>query len=190
MRNKWLPQKFIIIRVPVFLVNSCFDAKNVFLIGCMTMLNPTKIFGLSVDCHWSTWRYRPLVWETKRRDMPARVPSFFSFLFSRYSLFVSFRRIRFSFSLIFILSSLIALENGVHPFLRSLYFAPFFTCSIVFLSFKRMQLPLGHLPRRWKVCWFVRWPVVSTPLHMVTYHQSTPATRFALRTPWIFMGRK
>lgn len=34
-----------------------------------------------------------------------------------------------------------------------------------------------------KVCWFARWPVVSTPLHMVTYHQSTPATRFALPGP-------
>lgn len=49
--------------------------------------------------------------------------------------------------------------------------------------------PFDHLPRGWKVYWFARWPVVSTPLHMVTYHQSTPATRFALRTPWIFMGR-
>lgn len=48
---------------------------------------------------------------------------------------------RLSFSLIFILSSLIALKNGVHPFLRSLFFAPFFTCSIVFLSFVRMQPP-------------------------------------------------
>lgn len=45
-------------------------------------------------------------------------------------------------------------------------------------------------PCRWKVCWFARWPVVSTPLHMVTYHQSTPTTRFAPRAPWIFMGRK
>ena len=40
------------------------------------------------------------------------------------------------------------------------------------------------------VRWFARWPVVSTPLHMVTYHQSTPATRFAPRAPWIFMDRK
>lgn len=36
-----------------------------------------KISGLPVDCHWSA-RYRPLVWETKRRDMPSRWASLFS----------------------------------------------------------------------------------------------------------------
>lgn len=50
-------------------------------------------------------------------------------------------------------------------------------------------LPAGPKKKR-KVCWFARWPVVSTPLHMVTYHQSTPATRFAPQAPWIFMDRE
>lgn len=173
-------------------VSRRLDVKDAFLIGYSLSLDPTKISGLPVDCHWSAWRYRPLVWETKRRDMPARVPPFLSFLSSPYSSVVSFYRVRFSLSLLLslspplVLSPLIALENGAHPFQRSLFVVPLPLAP----SLSRACNPFDHLPRRWKVCWFARWPVVSTPLHMVTYHQSTPATRFAPWTPWIFMGRK
>lgn len=86
-----------------------------------------------------------------------------------------------------------ALEDGIHalpPFLLRvmlLFLSLLYSVPLLSLALN----PLDHLPpRRWKVCWFARWPVVSTLLHMVTYHQSTPTTRFAPRTPWIFMGRK
>ena len=99
-----------------------------------------------------------------------------------------------------------------HPFLFSLHLLPFVPPPSLFVPLPTLSVwPAGSfLPssverfaspltartkkktkkKKRKVCWFVRWPVVSTPLHMVTYHQSTPATRFAPRALWIFMDRK
>lgn len=128
--------------------------------------------------------------------MPARVPSpLVSFLSLQHRSSSSF----FSFPLLLVILALFVLsfpfrfggwDSYASP--RSFLVAPLFLSLLYGVPLLSLALnPLDHLPPcRWKVCWFARWPVVSTPLHMVTYHQSTPTTRFAPRAPWIFMGRK
>lgn len=128
--------------------------------------------------------------------MPARVPSpLVSFLSLQH------RSSSSSFLSFYLLSVILALFVLSFPFGEwDSYASPVPSSShsssshfsMVFPFLLSLALnPLDHLPPcRWKVCWFARWPVVSTPLHMVTYHQSTPTTRFAPRAPWIFMGRK
>lgn len=98
----------------------------------------------------------------------------FSFLSSRYRI-VLLLFLPFGPPIPLILSpSVVFEENGVHPLLRRFSFSRIHRLT-VFPPLSRALNPLDHLPRRWKVCWFARWPVVSTPLHMVTYHQSTPS---------------
>lgn len=173
--------------VSQYFYQTLVSMKDIFLIGYIAMLNPRKFLASRLTAtglpRGTASLFEKLRDETCLREYLLSSP-FSPLVIRSSSLSVAFR---LSFSLIFILSSFIALENGVHPFLRSLL-RPLFHMQHRLSLLRAHATLFDHLPRRWKVCWFVRWPVVSTPLHMVTYHQSTPTTRFALPDPMDIHG--